>query len=452
MLAEDFAEFIFKTDYGDIPKEVVLQARKCLLDFLGVALAGSRVGLAPLIRSLMVAMRGREEATIIGDRRKLPALHAALINGVAAHTLDMDDGHRFANGHPGVAIIPAALAMGEREDVTGRELIEGVVVGYEIFICVAAAINPSHLKRGFHTTGTVGPFGAAAACSKILKLNQEETKNGLGIAGLQGAGLLEVTEAGQMMKPLHPGKAAQAGVLAALLAKEGAEGPGSIFEGEKGFWGAFSDEVLPEDVSNHLGKPFEILNTYFKKYAACRHIHPALEALKAIMDKNGIDIHGIDRIDVHTYSVAYQLTGRNREARREMDAKFSLPLSAGLMCVYGKAGVEQYSMECLENPWVRRIAERVTVAVDPERDEVYPRERSSRVDVVTSKGTFSHEVRLPKGDPENPFSDEELKEKFSQNARRVLNPERTEEIKKVLFQKEEFRVRELMGLVRRFPA
>jgi 2-methylcitrate dehydratase PrpD len=164
-----------------------------------------------------------------------------------------------------------------------------------------------------------------------------------------------------------------------------------------------------------LGKPFEILNTYFK--VRCALIHPALDALKAIMDENGIDIHGIERIDVHTYSVAYQLTGRNREARREMDAKFSLPLSSGLMCVYGKAGVEQYSMECLENPLVRRIAEKVTVAVDPERDEVYPRERSSRVDVVTSKGTFSHEV---------PFQKETLRilsrmrteGEFSQNARR----------------------------------
>jgi 2-methylcitrate dehydratase PrpD len=165
MLAEDFAEFIFKTDYRDIPKEVVLQTKKCLLDFLGVALAGSRVGLAPLIRSLMVAMGGREEATIIGDGRRVSAFHAALINGVAAHTLDMDDGHRFANGHPGIAIIPAALAMGEREDVTGRELIEGLWWDMK-FSFVLPPPSILHL-RGFHTTGTVG-LRAAAACSKIL--------------------------------------------------------------------------------------------------------------------------------------------------------------------------------------------------------------------------------------------------------------------------------------------
>ena len=445
--SEVLAEFIVETDYEDLPQEVIHQAKRCLLDFLGVALAGSRVELAPLMATLLYEMGGRKEVTLIGGGKKLPAFQAALINGISGHTLDMDDGHRFANGHPGVTTLPAALAMAEREDATGMALIEAIVVGYEIFARIASLVNPSHLRRGFHTTGTIGPFGAAAACSKILKLSREATKNALAIAGLQGAGLLEVLERGQMMKPLHPGKAAQAGLLASLLAEKGAEGPSSIFEGEKGFFKAFSDGVPSKEISRAFERPFEIMNTYFKRYAACRHIHSSLDALKEILGRNAIDIHAIERIDVHTYSVAYRLTGQNRDVRREVDAKFSLPLSIGLMCVYGNAGVDEYSMEKIRHPLVQRIAAEVAVIVDQARDDAYPKERSSRVDVITSKGTFRHEVHLPKGDPEDPLSDEELKEKFSHNARKVLEQEKIEKAIEILFGKERFSVRELMGLL-----
>lgn len=446
-LVENFAEFIFKTDYEKLPWEVIYQAKRCLLDFLGVALAGSPVGLAPLITSVLYNVGGKEEATIIGDGRKIPAFHAALINGVKGHTLDMDDGHRYANGHPGVVVIPSAIALAEKESITGKGLIEAIVVGYEIFIRIAALINPSHLERGFHTTGTVGPFEAAAACSKILNLKKEEIKNALAIAGLQGAGLLEVMESGQMMKPLHPGKAAQAGVIASILAKEGAEGPISIFEGEKGFFKAFSDGVQWSGISNDLGSRFEIMNIYFKQYAACRHIHPALDAVKEIVNKSAVDTNDIRKIDVHTYSMAYQLTGQNREVKGEINAKFSLPVSIGLVLVHGKAGADEYDMEFLRDPMVQRLADKVNVFVDKERDDVYPRERGARVDILTSKRTYTCEIPLPKGDPENPLSTEEIKEKFLQNAKKVLTAEKARKVEKMVFDIEGQSARELMGIV-----
>jgi len=441
---EQFAKFIISTRYDEFTQGVVHQAKRCILDFLGVALAGSSMGIVPLITEVICGMGGRDEATIIGDGRKIPALHASLLNGVRGHPLDMDDGHRYANAHPGVAIIPAALAVGEKKDLTGRKLIESIVVGYEIMIRIATAINPSHLQRGFHTTGTVGPFGAAAACSKLLELSKKEVENALSIAGLQGAGLLEALTSGQMMKSLHPGKAAQAGVLSSLLAQKGAEGPELIFEGEKGFFRAFSDGGDINNLTADLGSNFEIENTYFKMYAACRHVHPALDALKAIMDAHEIDLDEIKHIDVSTYSVAYRLTGQKRVAETELAAKFSLPVSVGLMLVYGKAGADQYSLEHIRNPLVQNIADKVTIQVDEARDEVYPKKRSSSVSVRTGQETYTHEVDIAKGEPENPWSDEELKDKFFINAEKILPVEKIEDLHNNVFDIENLTVREIM--------
>ena len=386
-----FADFIIRTGYVFLPEDVIHHAKRCILDFLGVALAGSSIGAAALITDVIRNMGGEEEAVIIGDGIRIPALSAALVNGVRGHTLDMDDGHRYANAHLGVAVIPAALAVAEKEDLSGKELVESIVVGYETMIRVATAINPSHLQRGFHTTGTVGPIGAAAACSKLLGLNAEGVKNALSIAGLQGAGLLEVATSGQMMKPLHPGKAAQAGVLSSLLAQKGAEGPDLIFEGEKGFFRAFSDVNALGNFASDLGSNFDIRNTYFKMYAACRHVHPTLDALKTIMEAHEIDLDEIKHIDVSTYSVAYRLTGQKSGAETELAAKFSLPISVGLMLVYGKAGVDQYSLEHIRNPLVQDIADKVTIQVDEARDDVYPEKRGARITIDTTQGVYRHE-------------------------------------------------------------
>jgi len=326
-------------------------------------------------------------------------------------------------------------------------LIEAIVVGYEIFIRIAALINPSHLKRGFHTTGTVGPFGAAAACGKILNLNEREIKNALAIAGLQGAGLLEVLTGGQMMKPLHPGRAAQGGLIASLLAQGGAEGPNSILEGEKGFFKAFSDVRESNRIFTDLGNNFEIMNIYFKLHAACRHIHPAIDAVKEIRKRNEIDIGKIKRIEVSTYSVAYHLTGRRGEGDTELGAKFSLPISIALVLVYGKAGIDEFSMEHIKNPMVQELSKKVKVIVDKERDYVYPNKRSACVEIEDSKGAYQFEVELPKGDPEVPLSDDELRDKFFHNTKKALPIGKITKIQEAISNIEEKAVRELMKLV-----
>ncbi len=447
-LTETFGKFIVETRYEDLPDEVIQQAKRCILDFFGVALAGSRLGLAPLITDLVCDSGGKEEATLIGDPRRIPVLNAALLNGVRGHTLDMDDGHRYANAHPAAAIIPAAIALAERQDAANKELIESIVVGYEIFIRIARAMNPAHLKKGFHTTGTVGPFGAAAACSKLLRLSAKKVQNALGIAGLQGAGLLEVMDSGQMMKPLHPGRAAQSGVLAAFMAELGAEGPEEILEGPKGYFRAFSDGVDVTRLVGGLGATFEIPNVYFKMHAACRHVHPVLDALREIVNAHGVSVEEIERIDASTYSVAYSLVGRNKEATSDLAAKFSIPVSVALMLLYGRAGTDEYSMECVGNPAVQGIADRVFVTVDELRDKCYPAKRGAEVKVKTRRGTFRSEIEIPRGDPENPFTYAELRDKFLSNATKVLPRNVAMDLERLVMGEVSNPVREIMGLVR----
>lgn len=449
-LAERYAQFIAETRYESLPPEVIGQARRCLMDFLGVALAGSRVGLAPLMAEVTCRAGGAGEASLIGEDRKVPVLDAALLNGARGHTLDMDDGHRYANAHPAVVVIPAALALAERGDATLGRLLEAVVSGYEVFIRIARAMNPGHLQRGFHSTGTVGPFGAAAACSRLACLGERETAHALSLAALQGSGLLQVTSSGEMAKPLHPARATQAGLLAALLAERGAEGPDGIFEGAKGYFHAFADGVDMGKATEGLGTTFEICGVYFKMHAACRHVHPTLDGLHQILVAENLAPEAIERVDVSTYSVAHSLTGAQKDHVTELGAKFSIPLSVALMAIHRKAGVDVYSEKCLRDPEVANLARRVSVSPDVARDLVYPTKRSAEVRLTTVSGdVFSREVEIPRGDPESPFTDEEMRGKFRGNAGKVLAEETVAELEGLITGDASVPVRRIADLLRK---
>jgi 2-methylcitrate dehydratase PrpD len=446
-LRQSFAQFILKTHYEDLPEDVIDQAKRCTLDFLGVALAGSKIGLAPMIADILCSVRGKEEASIIGKGRKIPALHAVLVNAVRGHTLDMDDCHRYASGHPGIVTIPAALAMGERENASWKDFIEAVVVGYEVFLSVASAINPTHLGRGFHTTGTVGPFAAAAACSKLLKLNEEEVGNALAISGLQGAGLLEVAASGQMIKPLQPGRAAQGGVLACLLAKEGAQGPDLIFEGEKGFFKAFSQV---SDMTNVIIGPvdkFEIMSTAFKLYAVCRVIHPSADAVLEICNKEGLGVENIEAIEIATFPYAIKLCGGIVHPDSPFAAKFSIPCCIAMAILFGGISVDKFTDESIHNKDVKALASKVKLSVDEQWASSFPEKKGATVTIRTHSGRFySSSVPLPKGEPENPATLEELMEKFFANSSQVLSADKSRKLGEHIMGIEKLKVHHLAGL------
>ena len=447
-LRKNLAGFINGVSFEEFPAQVVRQAKLCILDLIGVSIAGSVQKTTSIVRELFSAPGCNGEATVWFSGPKVPIQIAALVNAVQGHAIDMDDGHRFANGHPGVVTMPAAFAMAEKEDLTGRELIEAIVIGYEMFIRLGTAANPDLLLRGFHTTATIGAFASAAVASKLLGLKEVQTENALSLAGLQSAGLLEALSSGESGKSFQVGKASQSGVIAGLMAQAGADGPVDIFEGAKGFFRAFAGkECDTRAVCRDFGKDFQIMNVYCKKHAACRHIHTPLDATAEIVSHNDVALEEISSIDIETYSIAKNLTGHLATQDSELAAKFSTPIAIALYLVYRKSGFSAFNQESISNPLVQAIAKKISVYVNPDRDVNYPKERSARVTIHTPGGSYEHELLFPKGEPESPLSEDEFIEKYEQNAGILYSKAEVNIIHDAIMNLENIPVREITKLL-----
>lgn len=443
------AELVAKTQYESLSSEVVKQAKNCILDLVGVALAAANSKLGQMALELAQEMGTVQESSVWGNGEKLSSTAAVFVNAMRGHIIDMDDGHRFGAVHMGVITVPVAIALAEKEDLTGRELIEAIVVGYEIGVRLGAFINPGHLKRGFHSTATVGVFASAAVAAKILQLSHSQTENCFSLAGLQSAGLLEALTSGHMGKSFQVGRAAQNGVWAAFAAKLGMEGPEQIIEGNDGFLHAYTNGGKEsEELFRDMGMPFQILSIYLKKHAACRHIHPALDAIEILKCQQNLRPEDVVAIDVETYSVAVKLTGKNPKDPSAIAAKFSLPLSIGLMLTFGEAGPDVYTDQNAVHPLVRSMAEIVTIRTSPQRDNLYPTQRGAMVTIKTLGGTFTQEVNFPKGEPENPLDQLEIVDKFKANAAQVFQPERAEQLVQCISNIENMKIRDLAELLK----
>ena len=422
-LSTSYADFILSTRYDQLKPEVILQSKKLILDLVGVSLAGYKLMEFPrLIVSFVETLGGIPEATIIQTKKKFPAVNAAFANAACAHALDMDDGHRFAALHPGTVIIPAALGAAELSKASTKDLITGIVLGYEVMIRIGMAINPSSLNRGFHTTGITGAFGAGAAAAKIMRLSREETIGALGLAGLQGSGLLQVNhdDEGSKVKPINPAKAAQSGLLSCILAQKGAKGPLDIFEGEDGFLKAFTDEVKKDLLTRDLGKEFEICNTYTKLYAACRHAHACIDAALEAFHRSQISVDKINSIAVETYPSAIRLAGITHVTTPSA-ARFSIPFSVALALIKKDAGADKYCDENIRDETIQRLCRKVTLSVSEKWEKLYPDKRGATVRIIDKiNREWSAEVDLAKGEPENPAAWNEVYQKFFTNASLVL--------------------------------
>jgi len=420
-LVRQLAKFVHDLKYENLPDNVVEKAKICFLDYLGVALAGYQTELGKTVVSVMKGLGGVSESTIIGDGTRIPAVNAAYANGALAHVHELDDGHRMAMGHPGAPVISAALAMGERVGASGKELIEAIVAGYEVFIRVGTAANPSHFRRGFHTTGTCGALAAAAAAGKLLGLNIDELGNAIGIAATQASGLMEVTRGESVIKPLQPARAAQSGVLSALLAQKGLTAPESILDGESGFLRAYSDEYSLDVILKDLGKTYRITEVYFKFHASCRHTHPAIDAILELKHKHNISPQDVKEVEVRTYSASYEVCGREYEPKTPATAKFSIPYCVAIALMYGRVTPELFTFDKIRDKNVLALARRVRVVPDPELDKLVPRERGAKVKVYLSSGGFLETyVRNPYGEPETPPTSNDLKNKFKSLTSAIL--------------------------------
>ena len=443
-----YAEFTMNTRFRNLKPEVILQTKKLILDLVGVLLAGYKLMEFPrMMVDYVASLGGVEEATVIQRKKKFPAVNAALANAACAHSLDMDDGHRFGALHPGTVIIPAALAAAELSRASTKEFIAGIVVGYEVMIRIGMAILPSSLNRGFHITGITGPFGAAAAAANILRLNRKETVGAFGMAGLQTSGLIQVNHEveGAKVKPLNAGKAAMSGLFSCILAMRGFQGPYSIFEGEDGFLKAVADEAKHELLTRSLGEEFEIHNVYLKLYAACRHAHAPMDAALLAFANSQMDVSAIVKIVVETYPVAVRLAGI-AQATSPSAGRFSIPFSVALALVKGDAGADKYSEENIVDKTILDLAGKVQLSVSKKWEKVYPKKRGATVYITGSNGKkCSAEVELAKGEPENPASWEEIYRKFYNNATLLISESVTEDLGRAIMELENASIDALVG-------
>lgn len=422
-IQEQMATYTFDASHEAFSADALGMARLCVLDWLGSAYAGK--GARPTVAMLLVAksLGGNPEATLLPDGSRSSALMAALVNSAASHVMEMDDLHKASILHPAAPVIPAALAMAEREGASGREFLAAVIVGYEVAIRVGEAMGPSHYRL-WHTTGTCGIFGAAAAVAKILGLSQPEVAMALGSAGTQAAGLWEFLADGAMSKQLHPAKAAADGLLAALLAEQGFTAATRIFEGEKGFCRAMAEQVELGRLTQGLGTtPPRILSTSFKAHAACYHIHSAIDAALEIRQKFSVSPTDVERVQVALYPAALDLLEKV-EARDPYAAKFNVPFCVATALAYGQVGLSAFTTDRLADPKVQGIVRRISLARDEELGKVYP-DRWPAVVEIRARGGQTHAARIdyPRGDPRNPMTQEELVAKFHNLATPALTEE-----------------------------
>ncbi|WP_418286481.1 MmgE/PrpD family protein [Halorubrum sp. DTA46] len=418
------ARFVSAVDCGDLDEPVLDATRKALVDTVGACYAGVTTDAGSRMLAYSDTFDG-DASTVIGrDQRTIPHI-AALANGTTAHALDVDDGHRGASAHPGSPVIPAALALAEPHGADGRQLLTAVVAGYEAVVATAVAVQPSHRERGFHATATAGCFGAAAAASRVLELDETETAHALGLAGTQAGGLFEFLAKGSMSKRFHPGRAAMAGVMAAELAATGFDGPDTILGGEDGFLDAFAD-AHDRTPFERLGDPFAVTESYLKPYPCCRHIHGPIDAVLA-MREEGMTPDDVASIRVETYGLAARHD--NASIDNLLDAQMSLPFGVAVALATGDASLDRFDPENAADDDVSRLLDCVTVAETSAMNDLYPETRPATVIVETTAGErLERLVTHPRGAAESPLSTEAVEEKFRDLSKEVLEPEQRESV------------------------
>lgn len=412
-LTRRLAQFLGEARFADLPAGVVADTKRAVLDWLGSALAGSLEGPARIAQGVVRGLGIADEATVFSAARA-SAAGAALANGVASHILEFDDVHKASTLHAAAPVIPAALAVSEREHADGRAFLLAVALGYEAALRVGEAVNPSHY-RFWHPTGTAATFGSAAAAGSLLRLDARGMSDALGTAGTQAAGLWEFNADGAMSKHLHPGKAAFNGVLAADLAKAGFTGASRILEGERGFFQAMSEAYDASRITDGLGSQWKVSENCYKMHSCCGHTHTAIDV--ALKLRQALAGRGIETLEIETYGPGYQIV-KETNPRTPYQAKFSLAYCVAAALIEGRVGLEQFSAgrfgedgERVEQ--IQTLMPRIQVLVSSELTAKYPKAWPVRVAIKLEDGTVLKGASdFPRGNPENPVSTEGLENKF----------------------------------------
>ena len=428
----ELAEAVQGIEFDELGDAEIDAVRRLLLDHIGVAAAGSATDSAVAFRRTMGRFAHDESASlpVIGAGVSAAAVPAAMANAVAGHSIEYDDVHNSSSSHPGVVMYPAAMAATALAGGDERDLVRAVVIGFEVMCRAGRAADPAaHYARHFHPTGTIGALGAAAAAAAALGLDAGGLNSAVGIAATMASGSMEFLRDGAWTKRLHPALAARNGVEAGLLAVDGYVGTDDGICGERGFLASHSDAPAPERLMEGWGQwPLEVVSTSIKRHTCCRYNQGAIDALLAIRSVHGLSAGDVESVVIGIPSVAVDIVAEPAASKRRpasvVDAQFSLAFGAAAALLWGRAGLAEYDEARLTDPAALALMDRVGYEVDPEIDRDFPDKWRAWAQVTTRDGdTHSQRVDDPKGDPGNPFTDGECREKFDDLASPVYSTE-----------------------------
>ncbi len=411
-------QFLADFTLADVPPDVLLKTKELFLDWFASALAGK--GTAPVAcieRFAEAAGPSTGPAQIFSSRKFTTPYFAALVNGAASHVVEQDDLHNSSVLHPAAVVFPAVMAVAQAENRSGAEVLVAAIAGYEAGIRIGEFLGRSHYKI-FHTTATVGTLAAAAAVGKLWGFDAERMNQALGSAGTQAAGLWEFLRDAADSKQLHTAKAAADGLMSAWLARDGFTGARNILEGAQGMAAGMSTDADPSKLADRLGERWATAETSFKFFASCRHTHPAADALKVLMAREGLKWDDIESVTTYVHQGAIDVLGPVVNPQTVHQAKFSMGTVLGLVAVHGHAGLREFDDHALQDERVIDFRKRVQMVLDADIDAAYPRQWTARVEVQCKDGrVLSAYVDVPKGDPGNSLSKEELEAKALELAR-----------------------------------
>ncbi|MBC8393607.1 MAG: MmgE/PrpD family protein [Deltaproteobacteria bacterium] len=429
--AEKLSDFAVALRFEELPGDVVAMTKLSIMDNLGCMLAAREQDSVRIVADMVRSFGGIQQSSIIGYWDKVPAPWAAYCNGVANHSIELDDhiSHKHSLSHPGVVSVPPAMALGEHLHTDGKEFVISVILGYEVTCRINRTVPPGfeNFERGFHGTAITGPFGAAVLAGRLMGLSADQIATAMGIIGSLAAGSSEFKASGAWTKRLHAGTASKNGILAALLAQSGFTGPHTVLEGKHGFLnsyfgkGNYDTSVLTEK----LGSTWEIRFIQYKPFACAGVIHSPATAALNLKNKHGLKAEEIAGIQIRTaqkminnFAEPFEIKSKPRSV---VDAQFSLPFTIALIFCNGSAMVDDYTETCIADENIRRFAGLVKCIPDPEINKVWPKDEPSAVIVQTVDGRVLEErVSCAKGSLEYPMTKEELIEKYTTLAAKTI--------------------------------
>jgi 2-methylcitrate dehydratase PrpD len=396
------------------------EAHRTFLNWLGCAVGAAQHEAADVALAAVAELQPAPQATVAGRSERVDMASAALVNGITSHTFDFDDTHLKTIIHPAGPVASALLALAEHQGMSGREVADALVLGTDVACRLGNLVYPEHYDRGWHITGTTGMLGAAAGCARLLKLDAQKTQMALGIAASQPIGLRE--QFGTMTKPFHPGAAARAGLMSALLAAKGFTSSPRALEAPRGWAQVVSTKTAWNEATDELGQRFEISFNSYKPFACGIVIHPSIDACVQLREK-GVRAEDVARIELKVHSLVLELTGK-KEPADGLQGKFSVYHGCAAGLIFGRAGEDEYHDAIVNRADMVALRRKVVAIVDDGIDEA-----SADVTAYLADGHKVHVfVEHAIGSLQNPMTDGMLEAKFSQLAEPVIGAGKTQQL------------------------